>query len=100
MTQFRFNYALKNIPIPSPDAHLRNLIDKMESVIKRMRWKVDFFLKGDKNSNESEHFDLPSTNHRPQSRYFGNETFRKRPFQPYRKHKISKRKKQISGIFG
>jgi hypothetical protein len=52
---------LKNIPIPSQHAHLRNLIEKVESVIKRMRWKANFFLKGDKNSNESDYFGLPST---------------------------------------
>ena len=52
---------MKNIPIPSQDAYLRNLIEKVESVIKRMRWKANFFLKGNKNSNESNRFGLPST---------------------------------------
>jgi hypothetical protein len=47
--------------IPSQDAYLRNLIKKVESVIKRMRWKANFFLKGDKNLNESNRFGIPST---------------------------------------
>jgi hypothetical protein len=47
-------------------------------------WKANFFLKGNKNSNESNRFGLPF--HQNTSRYFGNETFRRRPFQPYRKH--------------
>ena len=47
--------------IPSQDAYLRNLIKKVESVIKRMRWKANFFLKGDKNLNESYRFGIPST---------------------------------------
>ena len=55
------HYSLKNIPIPSQDAYLRNLIEKVESVIKRMRCKANFFLKGNKNSNESNRFGLPST---------------------------------------
>ncbi len=32
MRQFRFDYSLKNIPIPSQDAYLRNLIEKVENV--------------------------------------------------------------------
>ena len=49
MRQFRLEYSLKNIPIPSRDNYLRNLIEKVESVLKRMRWKAHFFLKGEKN---------------------------------------------------
>ncbi len=52
MRQFRFDYSLKNIPIPSQDAYLRNLIEKVENVLKRMRWKAHFFLKGDKISDQ------------------------------------------------
>ncbi len=59
MRQFRFDYSLKNIPIPSQDAYLRNLIEKVESVLKRMRWKAHFFLKGDKISNQNNPFGLP-----------------------------------------
>jgi hypothetical protein len=36
MRQFQFDYSLKNIPIPSQDAYLNNLIEKVESVTKRM----------------------------------------------------------------
>ena len=84
MRKFRFDYSLKNIPMPSQDAYWRNFIENVENVIKRMRWKANFFLKGNKNSNESNRFGLPF--HQNTSRYFGNETFRRRPFQPYRKH--------------
>ena len=49
MRQFQFDYSLKNIPIPSQDAYLRNLIEKVENVLKRMRWKAHFFLKEEKN---------------------------------------------------
>ena len=36
MRKFRFDYSLKNIPIPSHDTYLKDLIDKVESVIKRI----------------------------------------------------------------
>ncbi len=60
MRQFRFDYSLKKIPTPSQDAYLRNLIEKVESVLKRMRWKAHFFLKGDKISDQNNAFGLPS----------------------------------------
>ena len=44
MQQIRFNYSLKNIGLPSHDEYTRNIIDKSESVINRMRWKAHFFL--------------------------------------------------------
>ena len=60
MRQFRFDYSLKNIPIPSRDNYLRNLIEKVESVLKRMRWKAHFFLKGEKSQEKTNYFGLPS----------------------------------------
>ena len=43
MEQIRFNYSMTNIPIPPKNAYLRKLIEKVENVIKRMRWKAFFF---------------------------------------------------------
>ena len=40
-----FNYSMKNIPIPSKNAYLKNLIFKLESFIKQILWKVYFFEK-------------------------------------------------------
>ena len=60
MRQFRFDYSLKNIHIPSQDAYLRNLIEKVQSVVKRMCWKAHFVLKGDKISDQNSPFGLPS----------------------------------------
>ena len=48
MERVKFNYSMKNIPIPSKNAYLKNLIFKLESLIKRIRWKAYFF----ENSNE------------------------------------------------
>ena len=66
MRQFRFDYSLKNIPIPSQDAYLRSLIEKVESVLKRMRWKAHFYLKGEKNATgKNNSFGLPSNKSPP-----------------------------------
>ena len=60
MRQFRLDYSLNNIPIPSRDNYLRNLIEKAESVLKRMRWKAHFFLKGEKSQENTRNFGLSS----------------------------------------
>ena len=43
MEKVNFNYSLKNIPIPSNNLYLKTLIDKVSSLIRRMRWKAYFF---------------------------------------------------------
>ena len=48
MERVKFNYSMKNIPIPSKNAYLKNLIFKLESFIKQIRWKAYLF----ENSNE------------------------------------------------
>ena len=50
---FDLAYSLKNIPIPSPESYLGKLTEKVESLIKRMRWKAFFF----KNNQDGEHQD-------------------------------------------
>lgn len=40
-------YSLKNIPLPSAKEYKKVLIEKIESVVRRMRWKAHFFLKGE-----------------------------------------------------
>ena len=37
-------YSLKNIPVSSNEPYLIKLIEKIESVAKRMRWRAHFFL--------------------------------------------------------
>ena len=48
MKKVNFNYSLKNIPIPSNSSYKLMLIDKMELLVKRMRWKAHFFLEEQK----------------------------------------------------
>ena len=42
---------MKNIPLPPKNSYLKRLIEKVESVIKRIRWKAFFF---DQNSDDKE----------------------------------------------
>ena len=60
MKQFRLDYSLKKIPIPSRDNYSRNLIEKAESALKRMRWKTHFFLNGEKSKKNITNFGLSS----------------------------------------
>jgi len=54
MEKTRFNYSMKNIPIPPRNSYLKKLIEKTESVIKRMRWKA-FFFEQNKDKNNTDH---------------------------------------------
>ena len=51
MERFNFGYSVKNIPIPTERHYKLQLIDKIEAVVKRMRWKAFFF---ENNSEENE----------------------------------------------
>ena len=53
MERIKFDCSLKNIPIPSKSSYQLQLIDKIKSVIKRMRWKVQIFLTNTYNVNNS-----------------------------------------------
>ena len=48
MDESNFPYSMKNISVPSKKLYLKILIDKVELLIKRKRWKAVFF------ENESE----------------------------------------------
>ena len=51
MEKFNFGYSIKNIPIPSERSYKMELMEKIEAVIKRMRWKV-IFLDGKEDEEE------------------------------------------------
>ena len=44
MKLFNINYSIKNIPTPSHQSYKLLFSDKIESVIKRMRWKAYFLM--------------------------------------------------------
>ena len=43
MDQVNFNYSLRNFPSQNNDTQCKNLIKKVESFIKRIKWKAFFF---------------------------------------------------------
>ena len=47
MERVNFSYLLKNIPILSKNVYLKNMKFKLESFIKRIRWKAFFHEKLD-----------------------------------------------------
>ena len=44
MEKLDIDYSLKNIPIPPNESYLIKLLEKTESVVKRMRCRAHFFL--------------------------------------------------------
>ena len=50
MEKVNLGYSLKNIPISSDQSYLKNMIEKLESFINRLRWKTFFFM----NKNQEE----------------------------------------------
>ena len=49
-----FGYSMKNIPIAPSNNYKYKLIEKVESVIKRMRWRACFFLRKQKAEEEND----------------------------------------------
>ena len=43
MERLSFDYSLKKTPLPGKRSYKLKLIEKIESVLKRMRWKAHFF---------------------------------------------------------
>ena len=64
--QVTLGYSLKNIPIPSIKEYRKRLIDRTEDVIKRMRWKAFFYLKGPSEADQKEKYGFRSRNYPPQ----------------------------------
>ena len=57
MERINLKYSTKNIPIASERNYKMQLIDKIEAVIKRMRWKAIFFddtIENEENDSENE----------------------------------------------
>ena len=55
MERINLGYSIKNIPIPNEKSYLNQLIEKIEAVIKRMRWKAIFFT----GENDEEDHTIP-----------------------------------------
>ena len=60
------NYSLKNIPLPPARIYLKSLVEKVESVVRRTRWKAHFFLTGQTQELDNSKFGFQSTKSPPQ----------------------------------
>ena len=70
MEKINFGYSLKNIPIPSGKQYLKCFIDKLNSFIRRVRWKVFFYENDDEDPydvNKSDTFGFASDRFPPQN---------------------------------
>ena len=64
MEKLNLNYSLKNIPITDNISYQVKLIEKIESVLKRMRWRAHFFLNQSKRqANTKTTYDFKSRLH-------------------------------------
>ena len=61
MEKVNLNHSTKNIPIRSETSYLLKLTEKVELVIKRMRWKAIYFNEGKGGRNQTEWYGLRST---------------------------------------
>ena len=51
MDKFNFGYSTNNIPIATERQYKLKLVEKIEAVIKRMRWKAFYFEQSDTHNN-------------------------------------------------
>ena len=78
MERIKVDYSYKNIPIPSVRSYKLLLIEKIELVIKRMRWKVHFYNKDEEAKEVPENYGFKSLSCPPQIKElsaFENELF-------------------------
>lgn len=63
-----FDYSMKNIPIPTKNNYLKCLVEKVESLIIRMRWKALFYNSDDNETrtNENRNYGFKSKKTPPQ----------------------------------
>lgn len=64
MEGISFNYSTKNIPVASKKEYIRQLIDKTEQFLCRMRWKAYHFLNPNQHS-EKQNFGFKTRNNPP-----------------------------------
>ena len=72
MEKINFNYSLKNIPTPTKTSYQLMLMEKIESVIKRMRWKAHFYLKKDTSNIVYTNYGFKTRNYPPQCKELQN----------------------------
>ena len=63
MEKLKFHYSMKNISVTTERSYLLKLIEQIEMVIKRMRWKVIYWDM--KESIKTETYELKSQDGQP-----------------------------------
>ena len=71
MEKLQLRYSRKNIPIPSKRSYKLQLMEKIELVMKRMRWKAFFYDQGN-NKYIPENYGLKSLNCPPKTKKMTN----------------------------
>lgn len=56
MDKINFDILLKNIPIPNKLEYFQKLVLKTEDLMRRMKWKVYFFINGRKADNTKDNY--------------------------------------------
>ena len=67
MEKFDFDISLKNIPIPTKKVFMRQMINKTENFVSRIRWATDVFTFPDKYKHSKENYGFKSTHTAPVS---------------------------------
>ena len=93
MEKFKFEYSTKNLPLPSERSYKLQLIEKIEMVIKRMRWKAVFQDTKKEKSNQQS-YGLRSFKIPPPVRELA--AFESELIELVKKHKIPKCEKPAS----
>ena len=70
MEKLQIDYSFKNIPVPEKSTYIMKLIEKVESVVKRMRWRAHFFLDSKRDSNGQIN-KIQSSEQEPNNQHFG-----------------------------
>ena len=65
-------YSTKNIPLSNKDVYLKELIRKTEHFLYRIRWRIYYFLKNNKEETETENFGFRTLNATPKNQILYN----------------------------
>ena len=66
MERRNLGYSLKNVPVASKASYIKKLLEKTESMIRRMRWKALFFEKPELKGEDYETYGFKSPKAPPQ----------------------------------
>ena len=62
MEKINLGYSLKNIPVPGKESYMKNMLNMIESFLRRVRWKAYWFNQRDVNPTAKETYGFNSEN--------------------------------------